>query len=122
MGGLQAFVTGINQFDLFSAAVCMSPAFWFVDGDNKSSYDLVKSSSDPNKGGIPCRLYIDAGDCASDNCQVTKLMYRCLLDCGWSEGEDFKFHLETTVPEADMHAEWAWRERSLNALKFAFSK
>ena len=117
MGGLQAFVTGINLSDQFSGAVCISPAFWFVDSSNKSTFDLVRSSREHHR-----RLYLDTGDCASDNCHVTKSMYRCLLDCGWREGEDFKFHLEPTISGADMHAEWAWRERIFNALKFIFSK
>ena len=123
IGGLQAFVTGINQSNTFCGAVCISPAFWFFDSTNTSCYDLVSSLKDRDKGASPsCRLYIDAGDCPSDNCHVTKHMHQCLLDNGWEEGKDFRFHLEPTVPNADMHAEWAWRERVINALKFIFSK
>ena len=116
MGGLQAFVTCLNRSDVFSGAICIAPAFWYVDSTNSSSFDLVNS-----KGIPPCRLYIDAGDCLSDNSHVTKFMYQRLLDNGWREGEDFRYHLEPAVPDADMHAEWAWRERVHNALKFIFS-
>ena len=122
MGGLQAFVTGINQSNVFSGAVCISPAFWFVDSTNTTCFELVKSSTEHHRGAPPCRFYIDAGDCKSDNCHVTKLMNRCLHDNGWEEGKDFRFHLEPTIPGADMHAEWAWRERVHNALKFIVSK
>ena len=122
MGGLQAFVTGLNWSNLFGGALCFSPAFWFVDKTNSSCFDLVNSLELNEQGHPHCRLYIDAGDCKSDNCYVTKLMHKCLLDNGWKEGEEFQFNLEPTVPNADMHGEWAWRERVPNALKFIFEK
>ena len=120
-GGLQAFVTGINRSDVFSGAVCISPAFWFVDSTNCSTYELVNSLTDDARDSLhACKLYIDAGDCPSDNCHVTKQMHKCLLDNGWEEGKNLKFHLEPTVPNADMHAEWVWKERVEIALKFIF--
>ena len=122
MGGLQAFVSGLSRSDVFSGAVCISPSLWFVDSTNSTSFDLVRSLSKTNEGGFPCQLYIDAGDCASDNRHVTKLMYHCLLDNGWTEGKDFLFHLEPSKDGADMHAEWAWRERVDKGLKFVFGQ
>ena len=120
MGGLQAFITGLNQSDVFSAAICISPAFWYVDSTNSTSFNFLKSSTEGNAGAPPCRLYIDSGDCVTDNRQVTKLMHQCLLDNGWDKGKDFLFHMEPAKDGADMHAEWAWRERVHSGLKFIF--
>ena len=121
MGGLQAFTTGLTRPDVFSGAICISPAFWYVDSNNCTSFDLVKSLIKPSTGGFPCRLYIDAGDCASDNRYVTKLMYQTLIDNDWLEGKDFAFKLDSSKGDADMHAECAWRERVHLGLKFIFN-
>ena len=121
MGGLQALVAGLNWSNVFGGVLCFSPALWFVDSSNFSCYDFVNSLKDKEQGRPQCRLYIDAGDCMSDNCYVVKLMHQCLLDNGWEEEKHFRFHLEPTIHNADMHAEWAWRERVPNALKFIFS-
>lgn len=120
MGGLQAFVTTLNRSDVFSGAVCISPSFWYVDSTNASSFDLINSTKN-HTGAPPSKLYIDAGDCISDNRHVTKSMHKCLLDNGWREGENFQFHLEPAISGADMHAEWAWRERVQLGLKFIFA-
>lgn len=120
MGGLQSFVTCLNESDIFSGAVCISPAFWYVDSTNTTSYDLIRSLKKKYGGIPPCRLYIDTSDCVSDNCHVTKLMHECLLENEWKEEENFKFHLEPAIQGADMHAEWSWRERVHVGLKFIF--
>lgn len=42
MGGLCAFTLTLNHPDVFSACICMSPSFWYVDKTNSTAYDLAK--------------------------------------------------------------------------------
>ena len=121
MGGLQAFITCLNRSDVFSGVVCISPSLWFVDSTNKTAFDLVNTLSVKDRDSPP-RVYLDAGDCPTDNCQVAKQMQECFHDNGWAEGRDFIFHLEPTREGVDMHAEWVWRERVIRGLTFIFKR
>lgn len=118
LGGLFAFLLAVSRPDVFSGAVCLSPAFWFVDRTNQSTYSLIqsKASSPP-----PCRLYIDSGDGEGDNMVVVRDMATVLEECGWQEGTHYKYHLDRCKerqPLGITHSERVWRERVILGLQF----
>ena len=123
MGGVLSFVLALTRPEVFSCAICMSPSFWYVDKENSSAYTLIKSLS---KAGDPppCKLYIDSGDGSGDNQYETRMMKQTLVDCGWEEGKNFKYHLDECRSRVDMeitHSESVWRERVHLGLQFALA-
>ena len=134
MGGLCAFTLALNHPDIFSSCVCMSSSFWYVDQQNCTAYDLVRSHS-ANKSislsslssstdsCLSPKIYIDSGNGLGDNFYETKEMRQMLLECGWKEGEEFKHVLDECAEREDgiTHSESVWKERILAALQFSFS-
>lgn len=120
MGGLCAFTLALNHPDIFSACVCMSPSFWYVDCENSSAFDLIQKRTQSSPRPL---VYIDSGDGAGDNCYETCLMREALLESGWSEGEEFRYVLDECSGRQEVgdvtHSESVWRERVLPALQFA---
>lgn len=125
MGGLCAFTLAMNHPNIFSACVCMSPSFWYVDSENRSAFDLIRGGklSDGPQDRCCCRrVYIDSGDGIGDNCYETRLMRELLAENGWKEGEELCYKLDQCCDRVDMgvtHLESVWRERVLPALQFA---
>ena len=127
MGGLSAFTLCLNHPNVFSSCICMSPSFWYVDKEDLTAFDLLRTltsdppqtlTSDPRR----CRVYIDSGDGVGDNCYETSLMRDVLLEAGWKEGEEFCYVLDMCSSRVDMgvtHCESVWAERVLPALQFA---
>ena len=127
MGGLCAFTLAMNHPDIFSACICMSPAFWYVDRTNTTAFDIARSHRSASEGSTsppptrPRRVYIDSGDGVGDNCYETRLMRDLLTECGWREGEEFQYVLDKCCERVDLgvtHSESVWRERILPALQF----
>ena len=133
MGGLCAFTLSLNHPDIFSSCVCISSSFWYADQDNCSAYDLVCSHAAKNVASSSCssllstaslspRIYIDSGDGWGDNFYETKEMREKLIECGWKEGEEFKYILDECADKSEdgvTHSESIWKERILPALQFA---
>lgn len=139
MGGLCAFTLCLNHPDIFSSCICMSPSFWYVDKENFTAFDLLRTltsdltqtlTSDPSQTltsdslhpHCRCQIYIDSGDGVGDNCYETSLMRDVLLETGWKEGEEFRYVLDACSSRVDMgitHCESVWAERVLPALQFA---
>lgn len=118
LGGLAAFLLATAHPEVFSCAVCMSPAFWFIDRSNKSVYSTIRREALPS-----CRLYLDSGDGEGDNMIVTRFMADTLRDSGWECGTDYMYHLDKCrgrVPLGVTHSEYVWRARVLPALQFVF--
>ena len=123
MGGLCSFVLAVKHCEVFSAAICMSPSFWYVDQYNESAFDLVRGLSN-NEKRVRCKVYIDSGDGLGDNCYETALMAGVLEECGWQKGREFKYHLDKCQDKVDMgntHSESVWKERLLLPLQFVFN-
>ena len=119
LGGLVAFLLCLTLSDIFSCAICLSPAFWFVDSKNESVFTLVESIQKSN-----CRIYIDSGDGEADNKELVSEMAVMMYKQDWTT-EDFMYYYDECkdmVPMGITHSEHVWRERVINGLKFAFCK
>lgn len=126
MGGLCAFTLSLNHSDIFSSCVCISSSFWYVDRNNSTAYDLVRSHAAKNTSStttsISPRIYIDSGDSSGDNFYETKEMRETLIECGWMEGGEFMYILDKCADKMEdgiTHLESVWKERILPALQFA---
>lgn len=128
MGGLCAFTLALNHKEVFSACVCISSSFWFVDRNNCTAYDLVRSHANKNLSLLSTssttfpRIYIDSSDGPGDNFYETKEMKATLIECGWKEGDKLMYVLdecEDKMEDGVTHSENLWRERILPALQFA---
>lgn len=120
LGGLMAFLLTVALPNkVFDGCVCLSPAFWFVDKNNRSCFNLV---SDLNQDMLKViKIYIDSGDGEGDNKEVIKDMSDLLSGRGLVEGCDYKYvfdECKDRVPCGVTHSEWVWRERVLDGLKF----
>ncbi len=101
----------------------------FVSASN-SFPDEIKNSQCPSLAvedfitpNFRPRIYIDSGDGPGDNCYETKEMNSTFLECGWKEGEEFKYVLDECAKKTEdgiTHLEAIWKERILPALQFAF--
>lgn len=122
LGGLFAFLLAMTCPSVFSCAVCVSPAFWFIDRSNQSVYSLVRSQAQfPPR----CRVYIDSGDGEGDNMVEVRDMVEVLEESGWREGTDYRYQLERCTerePHGITHSERVWRERVFTGLAFMLLK
>lgn len=119
LGGLLAFLLQLSFPDTFSCAVCISPAFWFIDSKNESAFTAFKK-----RNHSKCKLYIDSGDGEGDNKELIREMSELFKE---SEKEDEKLNLmyyydqcKDKVSLNVTHAENVWRDRIIIGLKFAF--
>ncbi len=120
MGGLSAFVLALGHSDVFSSCISMSPSFWYVDKENSTAYDLVRTLLTQGRP-LPDRVYIDSGDGVGDNCYETKLMRDIMVESKWGDS-NFMYVLDECAGKVAMeitHSESVWRERILQALQFA---
>jgi enterochelin esterase-like enzyme len=120
LGGLVSFLLALSLPGVFSCAICLSPAFWFVDSKNQTVYTLVENLTHRRS-----RVYIDSGDGDGDNKEVVRDMASLLFECGWTPDHEYMYHYDecvNRVPLGVTHSEYAWRDRVINGLKFAFKK
>lgn len=120
LGGLMAFLLSVTLPNTFSSAICLSPAFWFVDSQNESAFTLIKKL-----GKSKCRIYIDSGDGEGDNKEIVCDMATLMLEHNWKSNADFMYYYDKckdSVPMGITHSECAWRERVIEGLKFALCK
>lgn len=115
MGGIISMQTALLRPDVFGAAACLSPAFFFKDAAGKDYFDLVRTA-----GKKPVRLYIDHGTAGrhQDGAESTRRMSALLMETGWQEGKDYAYFQD----EGAEHNERAWRARLERPLVFLFGK
>ncbi|MBF9251865.1 histidine kinase [Pontibacter sp. 172403-2] len=111
-GGIVAFMLAWEHPDVFSKAICMSPAFKIEDidyVDNVLAYQGKKK---------PLFFYIDNGGIALENKLQPGVdqMLAALKAKGYQEGKDFYWQ---KAPQA-RHSETAWAKRMPVALKLLF--
>lgn len=120
LGGLLAFLLHVSFPNAFSCAVCVSPAFWFIDSRNQSAFTAFKKRSSNNY-----KLYIDSGDGEGDNKELVREMATLLNESNVEENVNFKYYYDQCkdkVPLNITHAENVWRDRIIIGFKFCFSK
>jgi predicted alpha/beta superfamily hydrolase len=118
-GGLSAFVLAWEHPDVFSGAICMSPAFRLEKKDSHDTtidYVSTVEKSDPPKQ--PVFFYIDIGGVGLEaNLQPgVDAMLTALKSKGLNEGRDFMYVRD---PEAK-HFEGAWATRFPMAIESMF--
>ena len=117
MGGLLAFCAMATLPEVFGAAICMSPSFWYRDRTDSSVYELAQVCSFKGK------VYFDSGEAPGDNLFETKEMAELLTVMGMENGKDFMYHLdEGSFIRYDgiTHSEHVWKERILRPFQFVF--
>lgn len=120
-GGLCAFILAWEHSDIFSGAICMSPAFRIEpkdSGDTPIDYVTTVETSDLPRQ--PVFLYIDIGGVGLEaNLQPgVDAMLTALKAKGLKEGSDFAYVRD---PDAK-HFEAAWAKRFPAALESAFAR
>jgi predicted alpha/beta superfamily hydrolase len=115
MGGIISFQAALLHPDVFGAAACLSPVFWFKDEGEQDYFDLLAHA-----GKAPVRVYLDSGTAGrnQDGAADTRRMGKLLLEAGWKEGGDL-MRYEATGAE---HNERAWRARLDKPLVFLFGR
>ncbi len=108
-GGLCAFIMAWEQSDIFSRALCMSPAFRFHRSDGTLVIDYVSRARDKGVPANPIRLYIDNGGLGVDQQLQSGVdaMLSVLRDVGMKEARDFN----VVLAPSDPHNESAWAKR-----------
>ncbi len=115
MGGIISLQASVLNPELFGAAACLSPAFFFEDKSGRGYDYLLKVT-----GKVPVRLYLDNGTAGKgqDGAPQTRQMVELLRTLGWKDGVDLE-HFEDT---GAVHNERAWRARLDRPLFFLFGK
>ena len=118
MGGLISFMLAAEYPNVFSAAICMSPAFLDPGDHPKWNYVADFLRAPAAKG--PVRFYIDIGGIGLEQTLRPGVdqMLRALQSKNYKEGNDYQF---VSDPIA-RHSESDWAKRLPNALKFLFAK
>lgn len=117
LGGLMSFLLTVCLPNVFSCGICLSPAFWFVDHNNRSAFELLNDITSH------CRVYIDSGDGEGDNKELVRDMAYVLKERNSSD--DFLYYYDEckdSTPFGVTHSELAWRNRIIIGLKFAFKR
>jgi predicted alpha/beta superfamily hydrolase len=112
MGGLISFMLVWEHNQVFSKAICMSPAFKYKDNEYISAVEIY---SGPKK---TLTLYIDNGGVGLEEQLQPGVdeMIKVLKQKDYIEDNDFVFYLD----KDGVHNEGAWAKRIPNALKFLF--
>ena len=110
-GGIISFMLVWEHSDIFSKAICMSPAFKSLSPDGWDYTQTVRSSKGPPK---PIFLYIDNGGIGLDSQLQPGIddMLAALKSKGYRDGKDFIFIKDLTAK----HSESDWAKRFPNAL------
>jgi predicted alpha/beta superfamily hydrolase len=110
MGGLFSFWAAWTRADVFGAAICLSPSFWWAD-----RWMLRHVQGGVCPAPRP-KIYMDSGAARSalerdastrDGVHVTRAMYRSLLEHCYEGGDDV--HVLTFVGHEHDAKSWAGR-------------
>jgi predicted alpha/beta superfamily hydrolase len=114
-GGIISFMLAWEHSDIFSKAICMSPAFKSLSPDG---WDYTRTVRDSTGEKRPIFLYIDNGAIGLDSQLQPGIdeMLAALKAQGYAEGKDFIFLRDPTAK----HSETDWAKRFPNALMTLF--
>ena len=128
-------ILNVSSVSTLEPAAAISPTVSYVEStlDIKNTASTFNVSDPVHLGGgrvsgplVPhCRVYIDSGDGEGDNMFETREMQQVLLQNGWAAEKDFLYHLDECRERVDFgitHSESVWRDRVLEAFKFAFGR
>ncbi len=120
MGGIISFMFLWHYNDVFSKAVCMSPAFKVVLPARSINVDYVDDVLEYTGERKDIKVYIDNGGQGIEQIIQPGVddMLAALKKQGYREGIDYIFVLD----EKAEHTESAWAQRLPNALKFIFER
>jgi predicted alpha/beta superfamily hydrolase len=110
-GGIISFMLVWEHPEIFSKAICMSPAFKSLSPDGWDYTQVVRSSTRPKP---PIFLYLDNGSLGLDSQLQPGIdaMLAALKSKGYRDGKDFIFLRAPTAK----HSEADWAKRFPNAL------
>ena len=116
-GGIISFMLVWEHPDVFSKAICMSPAFKALSADGWDYTRVVQNSKDKKENVF---FYLDNGGVGLESQLQPGIdeMIRVLKSKGYKEGEDFVFVSDPTA----QHFEAAWAKRFPNALRLVMAK
>lgn len=121
MGGLFSFYAAWTRPDVFGAAMCLSPSFWWAD-----RWALRQVSRGVCPAPLP-RLYLDSGAAASeheveggtrDGMHHTRAMYRALVARCYEPGHD----LDVLAFTGASHDASSWAARIAVPLQIVFPR
>lgn len=114
MGGLISFILVWNHSDVFSKAICMSPAFAYRE------YNYVENIKSKPKPEEKIKIYIDNGGVGLEKLLQPGIdqMLSFLKDSGYENDKD----LFVVIEEEAEHNEPAWAARMAYPLKIMFGK
>lgn len=114
-GGLCAFMLTWEHSDVFSKAICMSPAFRMKNAEGAITLDYVTPVESMDRPAAPIFLYIDNGGVGLEKLLQPGIddMLETLKEKGFEPERDLVwFH----APE-DQHSESAWAKRFPSAIR-----
>jgi predicted alpha/beta superfamily hydrolase len=114
MGGLISFMMVWQRHDIFSKAICMSPAFVYKD------FNYVKNIESYSGDKKNILLYIDNGGVGLEERLQPGIdaMLKVLKNIGYITNKDLFWVLDTSA----FHTEAAWAERIPAALEILFGR
>jgi enterochelin esterase-like enzyme len=114
LGGLISFMLAWNYTDIFSKAICFSPAF---DIDEYKFINPVKSYTGPKK---PLKIFINIGTVGLEDSLMKGVdeMLEVLKEKGYQSGKDLMFYKD----ENAMHSEAYWAKQVWRFLEFMFGE
>ena len=114
-GGLCAFMLIWEHADVFSKAICMSPAFRYKNADGALAFDYVPSIQDRDRPRYSVLFYLDNGGVGLDKTLQPGIdeAMNALKEKGLKPGRDFHW----VHAAQDRHFESAWAKRFPKALK-----
>lgn len=114
LGGTMAFMLAWDHPDIFSGAICMSPAFKLGKGKASSSYDFIPYFEATHDTPRDVFFYIDNGVTDQDEILQpgTQDMLAALKRWGYTEGDELVFIHDRSATQS----ETAWAKRFPTAL------
>ena len=119
-GGICAFRIAWENADIFSKAICMSPAFKFRNTDGRTNVNYSALFADVSNPDPTPFFYLDNGGIGLDKLLQPGIddMLQAMKERGLKPGKDFEWKL---FPEA-RHNEAAWASRFPAAIKQLLKK
>ena len=114
-GGLCAFILAWEHSDVFSKALCMSPAFKLEIAERSLFLDYVATVEESERPAESLAFYIDNGGVGLEKILQPGIdeMLEALREHGYQQGRDLWW---VHAPDA-RHSESAWAERFSGAIK-----
>jgi predicted alpha/beta superfamily hydrolase len=118
-GALCAFMLVWEHSEIFSKAICMSPAFKSPSADDARNLDYVTRVRESDRPGDPVFFYLDNGDVGVDELLQPGIdqMLEVLNAKGYQSGRDYCWFSAAD----DRHSESAWAKRFPQALQSLLS-